>query len=239
MKHVNCAPTTVSAKNRHAVANRHVAMARKSMATSRVPSAAQGAAKVGAWRLARSCRRYAAGLPVKAALARGAPLEPRAAMPQAAQRPAIAVLLAASRLVRALAVAVRIAAPAVRTAVSAASRVAPVVATARLVVDRHRVAARKARVIRLTGTRHMAISPTATRPTATHARKARVVQGRKARVVTVRKALVGRRARVVIARTAVPGRKATVALQAVARQVAVAIVRVIAEPRLDMTMRGS
>jgi len=65
------------------------------------------------------------------------------------------------------------------------------------------------------------------------------VQGHKARVAIVRKALVGRRVRVAIVRTLVPGRKATVALRVVARQVAAAIVRAIAEPKLDMTTRGS
>ena len=239
MRHANCVPTTVSAKNRHAVANRHVAMARKSTATSPVPSAVQVAARVVAWRQARSCRRYAAGLPVKAARAALAVPELRAAMPRVVRQPAIVVLLAASRLVHVLAVAVRTAAPAVRTVVSAASRVAPVVATARLVVDPRRVGARKAKATRLTVTRHMAISPTAIRPTATRARKVRAALGRKARVAIVRKVLVGRRARVAIVRTLVPGRKATVALRVVARQVAAAIVRAIAEPELDMTTRGS
>jgi 23S rRNA pseudouridine2605 synthase len=58
-----------------AVANRRVAMARKSTATWRVPSAVQVVrtvvARVDAWRQARNCRRYVAGLPAKAATGSG------------------------------------------------------------------------------------------------------------------------------------------------------------------------
>jgi len=99
---------------------------------------------------------------------------------------------------------------------------------------------------RRTAMRHMAMLPTATRHTATRAHTPRVVHVRKARVAIVPKVQVGRRARAAIVRTVavVPGRKVTAAPLADAHRAAVvvaaaAIVRVIAEPRLDMIIRGS
>jgi hypothetical protein len=98
---------------------------------------------------------------------------------------------------------------------------------------------------RRTAMHRMAMLPTATRHTATRAPTPRVVHVRKAREAIVRKARVGRRARAAIDRTeAVPGRKVTAAplagdRRAAAAAVVAAIVRAIAEPRLDMIVRGS
>jgi hypothetical protein len=241
------------------------------MAMSCAPSAVQAApivvaARVGAWRRVRNCRRYAPGLLAKAAkvavaVAVVAP-EPRVAMRQAVLRQVIVAqpVPAASRMGRVL--AAKVAVLGAPTAALAANRVARVPATACPAVGLHKVAARKARAIKLTATSHtaikrmatrrtathrMAMLPTATRHTATRAPTPRVVHVRKARVAIVRKVPVGRRARAAIVRTVavVPDHKVTVAPLADVRQAAVAvvvvvaIVRAIAEPRLDMIIRGS
>jgi hypothetical protein len=229
------------------------------------PNAAQAAptvvaARADAWRRARNCRRYVPGSLAKAAkvaVAVAAP-EPRVAMRQAVQRQVIVAqpVPVASRMGRVL--AAKAAAQAAPTAGLAANHVVRVPATAHPEVGLHKVAVRKARAIRLTAikrmatrrtaTHRMAMLPTATRHTATRAPTPRVVHVRKARVAIVRKVQVGRRARAAIVRTVavVPDHKVTVAPLADVRQAAVAvvvvvvaIVRAIAEPRLDMIIRGS
>jgi hypothetical protein len=238
MRHANCAPTTAFAKNLCVAASRHVATARKSTATSPAPSVAQVAAKAGAWRQARSCRRCAPGLPAKAARARLA-RELRVAMPRAVPPQAIVVLLAASRLAHAP--VARTVVQAVHTAASVVSRVAPAVAIAHPAVGPHRAAVvHKVKVRRVMAIQRMAtISPTATRHTATPVLRARVVRVRKVRVAIARKAPADRRAKAAIVHTAVADRKVTVDLRGDGHQVAVAIVRAIAESRLAVAARGS